>query len=184
MINRILETEELFQITRSTCEENGICVNICDNLMIDDQLDSSKIIILKIDKYYNSSLMHNPPPSVDCLVIIKYGENEFGLTLVELKNVSNARDIRPNTIRPKFVTVLDDFLTIRFSSIFSEHAYNLSYLKLWLVTNPYKWPVMTNEQYEKKLKGTVLELYLSQKPLRFRNKVSMIEHKPPFVEIC
>ena len=142
------------------------------------------IKILKVDKYYCSSRIHNPPRSIDCLIIIKTGENQFGLTLIELKNVSNARDLQPKDIRPKFDTTINDFLSLRFSEIFLNNHYQISYFRLWLVTDPYHWPPMSIEQYKKKLKGTVLELYLSDKPYQFGNKVALIEHKPPNTEVC
>jgi hypothetical protein len=88
MFDKIITHPDLFGILRNTCEENGICVQVCDDLLDNGELREDLIKILKIDDYFKSSRIHNPPSSIDCLIVIKTGDYEFGLTLVELKNVS------------------------------------------------------------------------------------------------
>lgn len=149
MLDAIIIEPTLYGILRSTCEDNGICVQVCENLLKDGELREDIIKILKIDEYYCSTKMHNPPPSIDCLIIIKTGENQFGLTLVELKNVSSAKDLQPRKIRPKFDTTINHFLSTDFADIFLNEQYKISYFRLWLVTNPYNWPTMAKEQYQK-----------------------------------
>ncbi len=185
MLDAIIMEPELFSILRSACKDNEICVKVCENLQDENgDLREDLIQILKVDEYFNSKWMHNPPPSIDCLIIVKTGHNQFGLTLVELKNVSSAKMLKPKDIRPKFDTTIKHFLSEIFAPIFLNTDYSIAYFRLWLVTNPYRWPPMTEEQYRKKLKGTVLEMYLSDKPYRFRNLTALIEHKPPNTEVC
>lgn len=184
MIDAVVSNPELFSLLRATCDDNNICVQICDDLLEGGSLREEVIKIIKIDEYYNSTKMHNPPPSIDCLIIIKTGENQFGLTLIELKNVSSAKYIKPSLIRPKFDTTIQDFLSSRFAEVFMNPLYQIAYFELWLVTNPYRWPPLSEDQYHKKVKGTALELYLSEKPYKFRDKIALIIHKPPDTEIC
>jgi hypothetical protein len=184
MFDAIITEPDLFPILRETCEENNICVKICDDLMENGELKENLIKILKVDGYYNSKNMHNPPPSIDCLIIIKTGENKFGLTLIELKNVSSPKGLNRKNIRSKFNTAINDFLSQLFSNIFLNDDYEISYFRLWLVTNPYRWPPMSEEQFSKKVKGTALDLFLSEKPYKFRGKIATIKHKPPNIEVC
>lgn len=81
MLDKITNHPELFGISRQSCEENDIGVRICDELMDNGQLREDAIRILKMDAYYSSKNKHNPPPAIDCLIIIKTGEGAFGLTL-------------------------------------------------------------------------------------------------------
>ncbi len=143
MLDRIITHPELFGILRPTCEENDISVQVCEELLDNGELREDLIRILKVDKYYNSSRMHNPPPSLDCLIVIKTGDFEFGLTLIELKNVSSAKDLQPRKIRPKFDTTINDFLSKKFADIFMDSQFHISYFRLWLVTNPYQWPPLS-----------------------------------------
>lgn len=184
MIDKIITEPNLFALLRPICEENCIGIQVCEQLLNNGELRHDLITILKIDEYYSSKKMHNPPPAIDCLVIVKSENGKFGLTLIELKNVSSAKDLQPSKIRPKFDTTINNFLSVVFKNIFLCSKFEISYFRLWLVTNPYRWPPMSPEQYAKKVKGTVLEMYLSDKPYKFSNKVAYIEHKAPYSEIC
>nr|VFK44161.1 MAG: hypothetical protein BECKSD772F_GA0070984_11702 [Candidatus Kentron sp. SD]VFK49545.1 MAG: hypothetical protein BECKSD772E_GA0070983_11894 [Candidatus Kentron sp. SD] len=112
MLDKITNHPKLSGLLRQSCEENDIGVRICDELLDNGQLREDAIRILKVDAYYSRN-RHNPPPAIDCLIIIKTGEGAFGLTLVELKNISPTRkaDLKPRAIRPKFDTVIRDFLS-------------------------------------------------------------------------
>jgi len=187
MLDAIITDHDLFGIMRSSCHENDICIHVCDKLLDDSGNVKDELIkILKIDAYYSSKrMMKETPKSIDCLIVVKTGEKQFGLTLVELKNVSNSRELRPSKIRPKFDTTINDFLTKKFSHIFLSEQYKISHFHLWLVTNPYRWPPnLSEDEYRKKVKNTVLEMYLSEKPYKFKNHIALIEHKPPDTEVC
>nr|VFK40471.1 MAG: hypothetical protein BECKTC1821E_GA0114239_100762 [Candidatus Kentron sp. TC] len=188
MFDEIINCPELSGLLRQTCEENDVCVTVCDELIGDDGLLRHDLInILKVDKYYSSSKMHNPPASIDCLIIIKTGDREFGLTLVELKGVSDARGLIPRKIKPKFDTTVCEFLSGRFTDIFERSDFTISYFHLWLVTDPYKWLSMSEGEYRKKVKGTVLEMYLlggRSLQYQFRGRVATIKHMLPGQQVC
>nr|VFK38050.1 MAG: hypothetical protein BECKTC1821D_GA0114238_100332 [Candidatus Kentron sp. TC] len=185
MLNEITNHPKLFGLLRQSCEEEGIGVRICDGLMENGQLREDAVRILEIDAYYSSKDMPNPPPAIDCLIVIETGKDAFGLTLVELKNVSPTRkaDLKPRAIRPKFDTVIERFLSREFADIFLDEGVRISHLRLWLVTNPYRWPPMPEEAYRKKLENVALKMYLLDKPYRFRNKTARIEPRPPDSEV-
>ena len=63
------------------------------------EVDDKKVIILKIDSYYSSSRMHDPPPAIDCLIIVSLGENRFDFYLVELRDVTVTKLVRPDDIQ-------------------------------------------------------------------------------------
>ncbi len=132
MLDAIIKDDDLFQIIRLDCNENGICIQICDKLLNNSgNLIEGLIKILKIDAYYSSKRMREETPkSIDCLIITKTGEKQFGLKLVELKNVSNAKNLRPNKIRQKFETTINEFLSKKFSHIFLNELYNISHFRL------------------------------------------------------
>nr|VFK30158.1 MAG: hypothetical protein BECKMB1821G_GA0114241_10603 [Candidatus Kentron sp. MB]VFK34024.1 MAG: hypothetical protein BECKMB1821I_GA0114274_10594 [Candidatus Kentron sp. MB]VFK76199.1 MAG: hypothetical protein BECKMB1821H_GA0114242_10463 [Candidatus Kentron sp. MB] len=186
MLDRITRHPELFGLLRQRCEENDIGVRICDELMDNGQLREDAIRILKVDAYYNSKNMRNPPPAIDCLIIIKTGEGAFGLTLVELKNISPTRkaDLKPRALRPKFDTVIEDFLSKKFAHIFLDNHIRISHFRLWLVTNPYRWPPMSDEDYQKKLREVALDAHLSARPYRFRDKIALLEPRQPSSRVC
>ncbi|VFM95240.1 MAG: hypothetical protein BECKG1743D_GA0114223_101573 [Candidatus Kentron sp. G] len=184
MFDEIINCSELSGLLRQTCEENGVCVTVCDELIDNGLLRHDLIRILKIDTYYSSRIMHNPQASIDCLIIIKTGDREFGLTLVELKGVSNARGLTPKRIKPKFDTTVCEFLSGRFTDIFERSDFAISYFRLWLVANPYGYPP---ERYRRKIKDTVLGMYLTGKKslqYEFRGHKAIIEPMPPGQQVC
>nr|VFJ87930.1 MAG: hypothetical protein BECKLFY1418B_GA0070995_100846 [Candidatus Kentron sp. LFY] len=149
MFDEITNHPDLCGLLRQTCEEMGIGVKVCDELMENGDLRQDRINILKIDAYFSTKRMREPSKSIDCLIIIKTGEREFGLTLVELKAVSSARRLTPREIKPKFDTTIKEFLSKQFANIFMNPGIGISYFRLWLVTNPYDWPPMPDEKYRK-----------------------------------
>ncbi len=184
MFEQIDQHPDLYGILRGTCEENSLCIAFCDLLKCGGEIDDNKVRILKIDSYYNSSRMHNPPPSIDCLIIVNLGENRFDFYLIELRDVTITGLVHPVAIVPKFRTVVEKFFHEDFSEIFLSSSYQLNRFKLWLVTDPFHAASLTEEQYKKKIEGTVLEIYQTLKPLKFRDKIAMIEPKRPVPEIC
>ena len=184
MFDHIRQHPELFGIERGSCEENSLCIAFCESLKFADEIDDEKVRILKIDAYYNSSRMHNPPPSIDCLVIVKTGDSAFDFYLIELRDVTVTKLVRPDNIIPKFRTVIEKFFQEDFSEIFMSSKYVINRFKLWLVTDPFHAESLTEDQYKKKIGLTVLDRFQSMKPLRFRDKIAMIEQKRPVPEIC
>ena len=104
MFEAILNDPDLFSLYRAACEENEICIEFSEHLP-DDQY-----LILKIDAYYHSSRMHNPPRSIDCLIIVQCDTNPcYDFYLIELKNISSPKGFNTTEIREKFNTAIEDF---------------------------------------------------------------------------
>lgn len=183
MFDEIRNHPDLADFRCRTCEENNVAVKVCDELTDNGELRQDLIDILKIDAYYNNRV-HQPDPSIDCLIVIKTGHREFGLTLVELKNVSHRRHLGIHRIGKKFKTTIQDFLSNRFADIFTSIDFTLSYFRLWLVTNPGILPPMPSEKHRKRFKTSELERCLIEKPHNFRGNVAHIECVPPGQQVC
>jgi len=173
MFEAILNDPELFALHREACEENEICIEFADRLTDD------KYIILKIDAYYSSSKMHNPPPSIDCLIIVKCDTNAcYDFYLVELKNIKSTKGFDIKNLKQKFTTVIEDFLKTRFADIFLNPKYCINEFKLYFISDACRLKKRANiseEQYRKKLLTTKYKLFTLLKPFEFRNKRAVIE---------
>lgn len=172
MFEEILNDPDLFSLYREICEENDICITFSEKLVEDNYL------ILQLDAYYHSSRMHNPPPSIDCLIIVKCDTNAcYNLYLVELKDIKSPKGFQIENIKQKFRTVIDDFLSLRFAYIFLNPDYCINEFKLYFVSDAcrLKQLNMTEEQYRKKLLTTKYKVFSMLKPFSFRNKKALIE---------
>jgi hypothetical protein len=163
MFETILSNEELFYLQKETCEENNVRVEFSK------QLAEDNYIILKVDAYYNSSKMHNPPPSIDCLILVKCDTNEcYDFYLVELKDIKSSKGFEIENIQQKFATTINDFLNDKFKNIFD--AYCINDFKLYFVLS---------ETYCKKMGNSHLKVFTLQKsPYQFRKKIAVIEPIP------
>jgi hypothetical protein len=173
MFEDILNDQDLFSLHRAACEENEVCIEFSEILPED------KYIILKIDAYYSSLRMHNPPRSIDCLIIVQCDTNPcYDFYLVELKNISSTKGFNTKEIRDKFKTTIEDFLKIRFAHIFLNPAYCLNDFKLYFVSDACRikkrFPDMTLEEYKNSILGTKYDAILSLAPFTFRNKIASI----------
>jgi hypothetical protein len=123
--------------------------------------------------------MHNPPPSIDCLIIVKCDTNKcYDFYLVELKSIKSTKGFKIGNIQQKFATTIDKFLKDEFASILLNHDYCINNFKLYFVSDAYRlqlFPKNTKEQYAKKLGTTKYASFLLQKPYEFRNKKTLID---------
>lgn len=184
MIDTIINNPDLFAFTREECSENGVCVKICDKLQVGEHLDAEKIVILKPDDYFNSLGYRITPPSIDCLIVIKREANEYDMYMVELRDTKTNKLACPLKLRPKFESTIELFLQDNFSNIFENPEFIIKKIKAYFVTDPFNGDGLTDEQYRKKVEGTVLDNIALCKPLKFRGKAIMLEHKRPSPEIC
>nr|VFJ77860.1 MAG: hypothetical protein BECKFW1821C_GA0114237_114211 [Candidatus Kentron sp. FW] len=135
MLNKIADHPELYALLRQSCEKNDVCVTVCDELMENGDLRCDLINILKMDAYFSSKRIPDPPLSIDCLIIIKTGERAFGLTLVEPGKAKRGERLRLHEIKPKFDETISKFLLKDFANIFMNPDYTISYFRLWVVSN-------------------------------------------------
>jgi hypothetical protein len=184
MFELIEQSYELCVLLRQSCEENDVGVIICDELLENGELRHEHIKILKVDEYYSSQNFHNPPPAIDCLIIVKEDAGSVSLFLIELRNSRRSSSIKPSAIRPKFETTLRDFMETRFQSVFLSVETVVASIKLWLITVPIEVMNKGEDYYRKKIKLSVIDQYASQKPFRFRGKVCLLEVYLPRPEVC
>lgn len=186
MIDAIEQNLQLHGISRRACAENNVEVAICSALLVGDDLDDSSIKILKVDDYYNALKIAKRPASVDCLVVVRCASGSFELTLVELRDVSSTKGVRPTEIMKKFEATFLRFMAEDFGAIFGNPAYSISRIRAWLVTDPLRASGWSDEQYRRKVQGTVLDAFQSARPFEFRNHAVMIKpvRPVPKPEIC
>lgn len=160
MINKIKSDKTLSQFIVEKCCENDICVTL------DENIGKDSYVIIKVDDYYNSLNLAKTPPSIDCLIINKCIKSGYGLTLVELKNITTSQSFCNDNMRQKFETTLYDFIKDKFKKVL-----DLDYkkTKLFFVTN--------KEVYKRDL-GLKLETLINIK-FYFNGKRLMIEPKMP-----
>lgn len=170
MITSILQDESLTSIMSNKIKEHNVGLVIDSSYYIDDLLDSTKIVNLEIDKFYNSQRLANTPPSIDNLVAIKRTDDIYTLYLIELKDVQKMKSIGRN-IEEKFKTTIDDFMAYRYRHIFQKQNIKYTDIKLLLVCNRFKFlgEDITDEQYERKIKNSIVEKLLLAKPIKFNN---------------
>jgi len=167
MFKTILSNLDLSSLYQRICEENNACVKFSK------QLAEDNYIILKVDAYYNSLRIHKPPPSIDCLILVKCDTNEcYDFYLLELKDIKSSKGFNIENIQQKFATTIDDFLNDKFKDIFD--AYCINDFKLYLVLGE-----KFSEKYEKKMGSLQLKLFaFKESSYRFRNKIAVINPIP------
>ena len=188
MFDSIISNPELFHLIRQNCSENDIGIDFHDEFITSDgMLDSNKVLVLKPDSFYSSKLMHNPPPAVDYLILLKCEElTVYYIYLIELRNTKNTTGIKPNIIRKKFETVINDFLLNQFTTYFP--ASEIIKIKCYLVTDPLKMrgKGLNETEMRSYMRGTVLDAYSNLEPLVYKNKNLIIEPllPNPIIEKC
>jgi hypothetical protein len=191
MLDAIIRHDVLCNHLIQECQENGIRVVIGDSLLDDGMLDTEKILIIKPDSYYSSARMATPPPSIDCIIITKCADSSYKLYLVEMRDRKGAQGVSPKVIIPKFRTIVEKFFADEFKEIFNADRFHIRDIKMWIVTDAYNTKQCSEEAYIKKIKGTVLDNYLSQKPFRVFGKLVLVEpivpylqHVAPVIQTC
>ena len=174
MFDTIRRNVDLYGIECGVCSENNAMVEFDDSLKLNGELDGTRVLILKPDNFYNSSRIHNPSPSPDCLILVNcIGKNHFDLYLIELRDVKDTSNLKYNIIVEKFNTMIHDFF-VNFSDIFS--LINYGTIKFYLISTYPKYSENLSEaEYRKKIKTCHLDVYASQKPLKLYNKAILIE---------
>jgi len=160
MINRIKKHEILSSFLDEKCCENNVCVTL------DESYSSEDYVIIKVDEYYNSLGMEKTPPSVDCLIVRKCDPNGYGLTLVELKDISSGRGFSFDNLKGKFETTLNDFIKRKFRERLDTYYWDI---QLFFVSN--------QELYKRDL-GLKLEALMNVK-FEFNERKLMIQPRMP-----
>ena len=146
--------------------ENQAEVEICPELLVGDDLNDLLIKILKVDDYYNTRDFGMPPKAIDCLIVVKCTSGSFELTLIELRDVKATQGVKPRDILEKFRSTFERFLAEDFLDVFGNLDYEISQIRAWLVSDPFR--ALSDEEYRRKVRGTVLDTFQSEKPFEFR----------------
>jgi hypothetical protein len=167
LFDEILQTPELFALYRETCEENDVCINL-------ENINKNNILILKIDAFYSSKNMHNPPPSIDCLILVKCINDSYNLYLFELKDVNAPKRIKITDIESKFNITINDFLNNRFKQLFDK--YPIDKIELYLVSDPCRLEKrgFSSEECQRKMGTTKFKTFQSMKPFKYKEKLALI----------
>ena len=118
--------ESLRNIIKQRCEDEGMCVSF------DEKIKEADYLILKIDDFYKGLYMEMPPPSPDCMIVIRCIGGGYKLVIVELKGIEKNRHFDINNVIGKFSTCLNDFILARFPHYF---AIEYNTIELLFVTN-------------------------------------------------
>ncbi len=167
--------------------EEGVEVEIGDSLKDqNDDLLHEKIAIVQPDRFYNTKDFATPPKSVDNVVVVKDDEDNFYLYVIELKSTCKTKRINRQELAEKFDTTFKDFLIERFGDVFNG-AMPLMSLHAWVVCDPMRLANsnMSIEEYEKKIKSSVIDFEVLMKPVRFKDRIALIRAMlpPPLIEI-
>ena len=187
MIEKILANTELVAILKNEVKENSACVELdIDFYLESGELDTEQLVNLAVDEYYNSLGLGYTPPSIDNLLVIKRGKDKFAVYLIELKDVKKLQRICNKSIKGKFDTTINDFMLERFSKEFNDNFARVTDLNLWLVCNRFTFMnrTITDEEYEKRIKNTVIERLLMIPPYRYKGKVGLVNVMFNNAEIC
>lgn len=113
LFNRIKNDAVLAQFIRDKCEDEGICVDI------DERISHDKVLIIKVDDYYNSFNIEKRPPSPDCFILVQCEThvNEFCLTIAELKDTGR---FDFDNVEAKFLTCFNQFMRVDFKDYFNR----------------------------------------------------------------
>ncbi|MCX7257069.1 MAG: hypothetical protein NTZ64_10120, partial [Polaromonas sp.] len=136
----------------------------------------------KIDAYYCSDRMPNPPKSVDYIVIVKCCDNNYNLYVIELSNVKSTRGVKQHEIYEKFQTVFFDFFEKKFPTIFKNPELGkFNKIELFIITDPLNLATknLSDLEISRHLRGTVLDAFANFKPFIFNEQILIIKPKLP-----
>jgi hypothetical protein len=154
------------------CVENDVSIDI------DQSISNEEILIIKVDNYYNANVpIDLRPKSPDCLIIQRCSDNTYIIYIVELKNIANQDGFTVKGIEEKFITCLDDFMSVRFANYFHDNSFNYSSIKLYFISDPYGFK--NDPEKQLKMRGHKLDLLISIRIPRYFNQHLYIDPKIP-----
>lgn len=195
MIEQIYADEKVFEILAYSIDEEGISVTLGDSLLINDEIDSTKAVIMKPDLYYCTKKMKDlAPKSADGVVFVANG-GEYHLYIAELKS-SRLPGIKKSDIKEKFDTIFNRFFSDDFAHIFcnQDMPYNLVTLNIWLVCDPLRLRLKAANQDEflqlaaaskSKMRTLLADYATGFKPYSFKGIVATVQPmlSPPVIEV-
>lgn len=187
MLDEIQNDPAIYSLIRNDCHENGIGINFCDELFeAGEYIDPDKLVILKLDAFYDTKRMATPPKSPDYLIILRCPDNSYNLYVIELRNVSRTSGIPRADILEKFSTIVEDFFPNRFPNYFDTTSHKINNISFYLITDPYNLASrgLNSQEIREYLTGTNLDAYSSMEPLIYNGLPILIEPKLPNPTLC
>jgi len=195
MIARLYSDEKVFEILAYSIDEEGISVSLGQSLLIGDEVDVDKAIIMKPDLYYCTQKMKEfTPKSADGVVFVANG-NDYHLYVAELKS-SRLADVKRSDIKEKFDTIFERFFVQDYAHVFDNKTspYNLVALNVWLVCDPLKLRLKASDEDEfirlaaaskAKMRTLLADYAAGFKPYSFKGVVASVKPmlSPPVIEI-
>lgn len=167
MIDAIRGCKPLKDCIRYVCEDEGIRVEI------DPRLEQKDYVSLKVDAYYSSARIENPPPSIDFIIPVDCVTDTYVLYLFEFKNVKSRTEIKSKEIIGKFDTVVNGFIGEEFRGIFLSDKYKYKGIYAYVVHN-----LITNEEtYPKDTMRRDKEF--THKPYKIKNITFIVREGHP-----
>jgi hypothetical protein len=171
MLLQLLRNDPTISLFIGTnCSENGISADL------DLSILAENIVIIKVDRFYNT-VVQDPAPSPDCLVILQCSENRYRIFIIELKDISNAQGFTVDNVTSKFITCLDDFMSSRYGNYFHNAQFTFDEIKLLFITDPYHFKVDPAKQL--RMRGHKLDALIAQRIPKFFDRHLYIEYKVP-----
>jgi len=102
---------------------------------------------------------------------------EYNIYIVELRNINSPDGFKINEIVGKFITCLDDFMSIRFANYFHNTMFSLKNINLLFITDPYGFKSNPNKQ--NKMHGHKLDALMAQRIPKYFNKHLYIQPRLP-----
>jgi hypothetical protein len=195
MISQLYSDEKVFEILAYSIDEEGISVSLGQSLLIGDEVDVDKAIIMKPDLYYcTKNMKAHTPKSADGIVFVANG-NDYHLYVAELKS-SRLADVKRSDIKEKFDTIFERFFVQDYAHVFDNQAapYNLVTLNVWLVCDPLKLRLKAADEDEfirlaaaskNKMRTLLADYAAGFKPYSFKGIVTTVQPmlSPPIIEV-
>lgn len=195
MIDQLYADAKIFEILAYSIDEEGVSVTLGNSLLINDEIDISKAIVMKPDLYYCTKKMKGlTPKSADGVVFVADG-NDYHLYVAELKS-SRLPNIKKSDIKEKFDTIFNQFFTNDFAHVFDNQdmPYNLVTLNIWLVCDPLRLRLKAANQDEfielaaaskSKMRTLLADYATGFKPYVFKGIVATVQPmlSPPVIEV-
>lgn len=175
--------DEIFPALRQTCAENDYSVDVCGCFLEGGELNHEKIKIIKIDEILASKNIHNPPKSVDCLILMKK-QADFKVVMVELRNIGKIGGITRQEIDDKFsssIAYIEQKMEKLLDGVFD--FFKVVEVEFIVVTDPFKGKDQ-NEGFHRANRNTALDQIRNIKPKKCFGQLAAIKVMRPNPVVC
>lgn len=132
MVKHLSEDKKLAHYCTYQIEDAGVSIGV------DESLTQDRYIGIKLDDFYAGlELGNEQPKAVDFVVTVDCRGDWYNLYVLELKGGKN-KNYSTEDIYEKYDTAVNDFLKVRYESVFCDDRYKYRNVYLYLVaTTPF-----------------------------------------------